>query len=228
MGAAAIGVALWRHLMRYNPKNPDWFNRDRFILSAGHACLWQYIHLHLSGYDAWTLNALKQYHNPEFGVRFSTLLIESISLPSSTQIAAGHPEIEFPGIELTTGLLGQGIANAVGLAIASKHLAATYNRPNFDIVNNKIWCFTGDGCLQEGVGQEALSVAGHLRLDNLIVIYDDNSVRLDPLHPISLLFRRIPSLWSLSMVISTSASRTIHRRKWQQWASMSLKSMMGR
>ncbi|KAF8151785.1 Transketolase, thiamine diphosphate binding domain-containing protein [Crassisporium funariophilum] len=161
MGAAAIGVALWRHLMRYNPKNPDWFNRDRFLLSAGHACLWQYIHLHLTGYEAWTLDAIKQYHNPNFG------------------IAAGHPEIEFPGIELTTGLLGQGIANAVGLAAASKHLAATYNKPGFDIVNNKVWCFSGDGCLQEGVGQEAMSIAGHLRLDNLIVVYDDNSVTVD-------------------------------------------------
>ncbi|KAJ7673422.1 transketolase [Mycena rosella] len=161
MGAAAIGVALWRHLMRYNPKNPDWFNRDRFVLSAGHACLWQYIHLHLTGYEAWTLDALRQYHNPEFG------------------IAAGHPEIEFPGIELTTGLLGQGIANAVGLAMASKNLAATYNKPGLDIIDNKIWCFSGDGCLQEGVGQEALSLAGHLRLDNLIVVYDDNSITVD-------------------------------------------------
>ncbi|KAL1742395.1 Transketolase, thiamine diphosphate binding domain-containing protein [Schizophyllum fasciatum] len=161
MGAAAIGVALWRHMMRYNPKNPDWFNRDRFVLSAGHACLWQYIHLHLAGYDAWTLDALKQYHNPDFGM------------------AAGHPEIEFPGIELTTGLLGQGVANALGLAIASKNLAATYNKPSFPVVENKIWCFVGDGCLQEGVGQEALSLAGHLRLDNLIVIYDDNSVTVD-------------------------------------------------
>ncbi|KAK0193656.1 Transketolase, thiamine diphosphate binding domain-containing protein [Armillaria mellea] len=161
MGAALIGVALWRHAMRFNPKNPDWFNRDRFVLSAGHACLWQYIHLHLSGYDAWTLDALKKYHNPDFG------------------IAAGHPEIEFPGIELTTGLLGQGIANAVGLAIASKHLAATYNKPDFPLVDNRIYCFMGDGCFQEGVGQEALSLAAHLKLDNLTVIYDDNSVTVD-------------------------------------------------
>ncbi|KAJ7736743.1 Transketolase, thiamine diphosphate binding domain-containing protein [Mycena maculata] len=161
MGAAAIGFALWRHVMSYNPKNPDWFDRDRFVLSAGHACLWQYIYLHLTGYEAWTIDALRQYHNPKFG------------------IAAGHPEIEFPGIELTTGLLGQGIANAVGLAMASKNLAATYNRPGFDIVDNKIWCFSGDGCLQEGVGQEALSLAGHLRLDNLIIVYDDNSITVD-------------------------------------------------
>ncbi|SJL15728.1 related to TRANSKETOLASE [Armillaria ostoyae] len=165
MGAAAIGVALWRFAMRYNPKDPDWFNRDRFVLSAGHACLFQYIHLHLAGYDAWTADQLKTYHNPDFGM------------------AAGHPEIEFPGIEtplqVTTGPLGQGIANAVGLAIAAKNLAATYNKPGFNIVDNKIWCFTGDGCLQEGVGQEALSLAGHLRLDNFIVIYDDNQVTVD-------------------------------------------------
>ncbi|KII95646.1 hypothetical protein PLICRDRAFT_34572 [Plicaturopsis crispa FD-325 SS-3] len=161
MGAAGIGMALWRHAMRYNPKNPKWFNRDRFVLSAGHACLFQYIFLHLTGYDAWTLNELKRYHSPDFG------------------IAAGHPEIEFPGIEVTTGPLGQGIANAVGLAIASKHLAATYNKPDHVVVDNRIWCFTGDGCLQEGVGQEALSLAGHLRLDNLIVVYDDNQITVD-------------------------------------------------
>lgn len=93
--------------------------------------------------------------------------------------AAGHPEIEFEGCEVTTGPLGQGIANSVGLAIASKHFAATYNRPGYEVVNNKIWCFSGDGCLQEGVGQEALSLAGHMRLDNLILIYDDNSVTVD-------------------------------------------------
>lgn len=161
MGAAAIGVALWKHTLRFNPKNPTWFNRDRFVLSAGHACLWQYIQLHLSGYEAWTLDALKKYHNPDFG------------------IAAGHPEIEFPGIELTTGLLGQGIANAVGLAIAEKHLAATYNRPGFDVVDNTVFCFSGDGCLQEGVGNEAISIAAHLKLDNLVLIYDDNSVTVD-------------------------------------------------
>jgi len=94
-------------------------------------------------------------------------------------MAAGHPEIEYPGVEVTTGPLGQGIANAVGLAMASKNLAAIYNRPGFDIVDNKIWCFTGDGCLQEGIGNEALSLAGHLKLDNLIVIYDENSVCMD-------------------------------------------------
>ncbi|KAF8891153.1 Transketolase, thiamine diphosphate binding domain-containing protein [Mucidula mucida] len=159
MGAAAIGVALWRFAMRYNPKNPEWFNRDRFVLSAGHACLFQYIHLHVTGYEAWTLEQLRTYHNPNFG------------------IAAGHPEIEFPGIEVTTGPLGQGIANAVGLAIASKNLAATYNKPGLDISTTRY----------EGVGQEALSIAGHLRLGNLIVVYDDNQMAANGFHVIDVL-----------------------------------------
>ncbi|KAK4689319.1 dihydroxyacetone synthase, partial [Tremellales sp. Uapishka_1] len=163
MGAAAIGVALWRYEMKYNPRNPEWFDRDRFVLSAGHACLFQYIFLHFSGYEAWTLDQIKRYHSPA----------------TSGSMAAGHPEIEYPGIEVTTGPLGQGIANAVGMAIASKQLAATYNREEFDIIDNKIWCFTGDGCLQEGVGQEAISLAGHLGLDNLILIYDNNRVTVD-------------------------------------------------
>ena len=140
MGAAAIGVSLWRYHMRYNPLNPEWFDRDRFVLSAGHACLLQYLLLHFSGYPDWTLDAVKQYH-----------------APTMTGMAAGHPEIEFPGIEVTTGPLGQGIANAVGMAMAAKSLAAHYNREGYPVVNNRIWCFTGDGCLQEGVGQEGES-----------------------------------------------------------------------
>ncbi|GAA5983619.1 hypothetical protein JCM10908_000354 [Rhodotorula pacifica] len=164
MGAAAIGVALFREAMRYNPQNPLWLNRDRFVLSAGHACLLQYINLMLAGYKAWTLDEVKRYHSRDF----------------KTSKAAGHPEIEQEiGIEVTTGPLGQGIANAVGLAMASKQLAAQYNKPDFDIVSNKIWCFTGDGCLQEGVGQEAISLAGHFALDNLILVYDCNKITVD-------------------------------------------------
>ncbi|WWC64906.1 transketolase [Kwoniella dejecticola CBS 10117] len=162
MGAAAIATALWKYSMRYNPANPDWVNRDRFVLSAGHACLLQYILLHLSGYSTWTLDQIKKYH-----------------APTMDGIAAGHPEIEFPGVELTTGLLGQGIANAVGLAIANKNMAATYNKDGFPVIDNKVWCFTGDGCLQEGIGQEAISMAGHWGLDNLILVYDNNSVTVD-------------------------------------------------
>lgn len=140
MGAASIGVALWRYLMRYNPSNPDWFARDRFVLSAGHACLLQYLMLHFSGYSAWTMEEIRNYH-----------------APTMKGIAAGHPEIEFPGVEVTTGPLGQGIANAVGLAMAGKQIGAQYNREGFPVVDGKIWCFTGDGCLQEGVGQEGES-----------------------------------------------------------------------
>lgn len=152
MGAAAIGIALWKYQMRFNPKNPDWFARDRkyplsrgshgahtpgFVLSVGHACLLQYIMLHFSGYDAWTIDAIKQYH-----------------APVTDGIAAGHPEIEFPGVECTTGPLGQGIANAVGLAIAGKQISARFDRDGFPVAGQKIWAMTGDGCLQEGVGQE--------------------------------------------------------------------------
>ena len=107
------------------------------MLSAGHACLFQYIFLHLTGYEAWTLDTIKQYH-----------------APVKHTMAAGHPEIEFPGIEVTTGPLGQGIANAVGLAVASKSLAARYNREGHEIVQSRVWAFSGDGCIQEGVGQE--------------------------------------------------------------------------
>lgn len=131
------------------------------MLSAGHACLLQYLLLHFAGYEAWPLSQVKSYHAPAHGM------------------AAGHPEIEYPGIEVTTGPLGQGIANAVGLAVAGKHLAATYNRPDMPLVDGTVWCFTGDGCLQEGVGQEALSLAGHWGLDNLVLIYDNNGVTVD-------------------------------------------------
>ncbi|KAK4686889.1 dihydroxyacetone synthase, partial [Tremellales sp. Uapishka_1] len=163
MGAACIGLALWRYEMRFNPQNPAWFARDRFVLSAGHACLLQYLFLHFTGYEGWTLNEIKKYHSPA----------------TSDTMAAGHPEIEFPGVEVTTGPLGQGIANAVGLAMAGKQLAAQYNKDGFKVVDGKIWCFTGDGCLQEGVGQEAISMAGHWGLDNLILIYDNNSITVD-------------------------------------------------
>ena len=140
MGAAAIGIALWRYHMRYNPLNPDWFGRDRFVLSAGHACLLQYLFLHFSGYEAWTLDEVKKYH-----------------APVKHNMAAGHPEIEFPGVEVTTGPLGQGIANAVGLAVAERSLAARYNKDDCSIIDSTVWCLTGDGCLQEGVAQEGES-----------------------------------------------------------------------
>uniref|UniRef100_A0A060TDE3 Transketolase n=1 Tax=Blastobotrys adeninivorans TaxID=409370 RepID=A0A060TDE3_BLAAD len=161
MGMAAIGVALWKHVLKYNPKNANWFNRDRFVLSNGHTCLFQYVFLHLSGYESFTMDQLKKYHAKELSQ------------------CAGHPEIEFEGIEVTTGPLGQGIANAVGLAIASKNLGATYNREGHKLIDNTIYCMVGDACIQEGVGLEAISFAGHLGLDNLVAIYDNNQITCD-------------------------------------------------
>ncbi|OQE39053.1 hypothetical protein PENCOP_c007G02454 [Penicillium coprophilum] len=162
IGMAAIGVALWRYVMRYAPHTPGFFNRDRFVLSNGHTCLFQYSFLHLTGYKAMTFEQLKSYHSDRMDAQ-----------------CPGHPEIEHEGIEVTTGPLGQGLANAVGLAMATKNLAATYNRPNFDVVNNHTWCMIGDACLQEGVGLEAISLAGHFRLNNLTVIYDNNQITCD-------------------------------------------------
>ncbi|PQE12484.1 transketolase protein [Rutstroemia sp. NJR-2017a BBW] len=162
MGMAAIGIALWRYAMKYSPENPNYFNRDRFVLSNGHTCLFQYTFLHLVGYKNMTLDQLKSYHSSR---------IDSI--------CPGHPEIEHEGIEVTTGPLGQGIANAVGLAMATKHLAATYNKPNYPVVDNTTWCMIGDACLQEGVALEAISLAGHWKLNNLVVIYDNNQITCD-------------------------------------------------
>ncbi|KAK7957874.1 hypothetical protein PG988_012722 [Apiospora saccharicola] len=168
IGMAAIGVALWKYVMRYAPHTPSYFNRDRFVLSNGkpeeirHTCIFQYAFLHLTGYKAMTFDQLKSYHSTRIDA-----------------LCPGHPEIEHEGVEVTTGPLGQGIANAVGLAMASKHLAATFNRPGFDVVSNHTWCMIGDACLQEGVGMEAISLAGHFKLNNLTVIYDNNQITCD-------------------------------------------------
>ncbi|KAF2963982.1 hypothetical protein GQX73_g9594 [Xylaria multiplex] len=162
MGMAAMGVALWKYIMRYSPDNPNYFNRDRFVLSNGHACLFQYAFMHLVGYKHMTLEQLRSYHSER-----------------TDSFCPGHPEIEHEGIEVTTGPLGQGVSNAVGLAMATKHLAATYNRPGFPVVSNKIWCVVGDACLQEGVALEAISLAGHWKLNDLVVIYDNNQVTCD-------------------------------------------------
>lgn len=162
IGMAAIGVALWKYVMRYSPQAPTWFNRDRFVLSNGHTCLLQYTFLHLTGYKSMTLEQLKSYHSNRIDM-----------------LCPGHPEIENEGIEVTTGPLGQGVANSVGLAIATKQLAAQYNRPSHDVVSNHTWCMIGDACLQEGVALEAISLAGHLKLDNLTIIYDNNQITCD-------------------------------------------------
>ncbi|RDW68992.1 transketolase family protein [Aspergillus mulundensis] len=162
IGMAAIGVALWRYVMRYAPHTPDFFNRDRFVLSNGHTCLFQYTFLHLTGYKNMTFEQLKSYHSER-----------------EDALCPGHPEIEHEGIEVTTGPLGQGVANAVGLAMATKNLAATYNRPGYDVVNNHTWCMIGDACLQEGVALEAISLAGHWKLNNLTIMYDNNQITCD-------------------------------------------------
>ncbi|KAG5649514.1 hypothetical protein H0H81_003345 [Sphagnurus paluster] len=172
MGATAIGFALWHHLMVYNPKNPNWYASPepkpyRAHRAGSTTTDW-------CSPRATRVSSSASNCTSVATTRGHSMLKSSIIIPPV--IAAGHPEIEFPGIELTTGLLGRGIANAVGLAMASKHLAASFNKPDFPIVDNTIWCFTRDGCLQEGVGQEALSLAGHLGLGNLVVICDDNSV----------------------------------------------------
>ena len=162
IGMAAIGVALWKYVMRYAPHTPDYFNRDRFVLSNGHTCLFQYTFLHLTGYRDMTFDQLKSYHSDRVDA-----------------LCPGHPEMEHEGIEVTTGPLGQGVSNAVGLAMASKHLGATYNRPGFDVVSNHTWCMTGDACLQEGIALEAISLAGHWKLNNLTLIYDNNQITCD-------------------------------------------------
>lgn len=160
IGCAPIAQCLFGHVMKYNCKNPLWINRDRFILSNGHACVLQYTMLHLSGYDL-TLDDIKHFRK----------------LHSKTP---GHPEVgHAAGIEVTTGPLGQGISNAVGLAIGAHHMAAKYNKPNFPIFDNHIYCICGDGCLQEGIASEACSLAGHLGLGRLIVLYDSNHVTID-------------------------------------------------
>jgi transketolase len=161
MGAAPMAYVLWDKFMRFNPKNPDWFNRDRFVLSAGHGCMLQYALLYLTGYDSVTLDDIKQFRQWE----------------SRTP---GHPEnFETPGVEVTTGPLGQGIANAVGLAMAEAHLAGRFNKPDCNLVDHYTYVILGDGCNMEGVSGEACSLAGHLGLGKLIALYDDNHISID-------------------------------------------------
>jgi transketolase len=160
MALAPMGHVLWKEFLNYNPKNPDWANRDRFILSAGHACMLQYTFLYLTGYDI-TLDDIKNFRQ----------------MNSKT---AGHPEYGLaPGIDVTTGPLGQGFANGVGFAIAQKHLAARYNKPGFPIFDYHIYAICSDGDMMEGVTSEAASLAGHLELGNLIYLYDDNHISIE-------------------------------------------------
>ncbi|MQP76687.1 transketolase [Stenotrophomonas sp. MYb238] len=160
MGMADIAEVLWNDYLRHNPNNPKWFNRDRFVLSNGHGSMLQYALLHLSGYDL-PIEQLKLFRQ----------------LGSHT---AGHPERhETPGVETTTGPLGQGLANAVGFALAEKLLAQRYNRPEFEVVDHRTWVFMGDGCLMEGISHEAASLAGTWGLGKLVCFWDDNNISID-------------------------------------------------
>ncbi|KAJ3953077.1 hypothetical protein N0V92_010464 [Colletotrichum tropicale] len=188
IGMAPMAVALWKYTMRYNPLDTEvssdlgtrflflvsrdqWFDRDRFVLSNGHAAMLLYTMLHITGHPHMTIEELKLYGSPK--------AVSRTTGKWSSTICHGHPEIEVPGVEVTTGPLGQGIANAVGLAIASKNLRATFNKPDNNLLDSHIYCVTGDGCLQEGVANEAFAIAGHLALDNLTVLYDNNQVTCD-------------------------------------------------
>ena len=160
MGMADIAEVLWRGVFKHNPKNPNWINRDRFVLSNGHGSMLQYALLHLTGYDL-TIEDLKQFRQ----------------LHSRTP---GHPEYGYTsGVETTTGPLGQGVANAVGMAIAEKTLAAQFNREGFDVIDHYTYTFLGDGCLMEGISHEVCSLAGTLKLGKLVAFYDDNGISID-------------------------------------------------
>ncbi len=160
MGMAPAAFTLFTKHLRFNAKNPNWVNRDRFVLSAGHGSALMYSMLHLTGYEL-DINDIKNFRQ----------------LGSKTP---GHPEYgHTPGVEATTGPLGQGLSNAVGMAIAGKYLAGYFNKPDYSLIDHKIYVMAGDGCLQEGVTSEACSLAGHLGLNNLIVIYDDNEITID-------------------------------------------------
>jgi transketolase len=161
MGMADIAEVLWRDYVKHNPANPRWADRDRFVLSNGHASMLLYSLLHLTGYEYFPIEQIRNFR--QLGFR-----------------TAGHPEYEPGGpIETTTGPLGQGVTNAVGLAMAEKMLAAQFNRPGHEIVDHKTWVFLGDGCLMEGISHEACSLAGTLKLGKLICLYDDNNMSID-------------------------------------------------
>lgn len=159
MGLAPVAHILFNNFLRFNPKNPEWLNRDRFVLSNGHACMLQYVLMHLYGYP-YSLDDLKHFRQ----------------LHSKTP---GHPEADMPGVEVTTGPLGQGISNAIGIAVAQKHMGARFNTPDASLIDGFTYAIAGDGCLMEGVASEAASLAGHLQLGNLIVFYDDNHITID-------------------------------------------------
>ncbi|MGG0217728.1 transketolase [Bacillus mycoides] len=181
MGAAPMAYALWANHLNYNPNNPKWFNRDRFVLSAGHGSSLLYSLLHLAGYDV-TIDDLKSFRK----------------LNSRTP---GHPEFgHTPGVEATTGPLGQGIANAVGMAMAEAHLAAKFNKDGHSIIDHNTYALVGDGDLMEGVSYEAMSMAGHMKLGKLIVLYDSNEISLDG---------------ELNIAFSEDIQKRVESAKWQ-------------
>ena len=160
MGLADVAEVLWRDFLSHNPADSTWINRDRFVLSNGHGSMLLYSLLHLTGYEV-SLHDLQDFRQ----------------LHSKT---AGHPEYgECPGVETTTGPLGQGIAAAVGMALAEKKLAEEFNTADFDLVDHRTWVIVGDGCLMEGISHEVASLAGTLALGKLICIYDDNGISID-------------------------------------------------
>ncbi|MCE0483008.1 MAG: transketolase [Methylacidiphilales bacterium] len=167
MGCADFAFVLWTKYLKFNPANPHWANRDRFVLSAGHGSMLIYSLLHLTGFEKMTLDQLKNFR--QWG-----------------SLTPGHPEShETEGVEVTTGPLGQGTGNSVGLAIAQKHFAATFNTPEFAVSDHRVYTIVSDGDLQEGISHEAASLAGHLGLDNLVWFYDDNSVSIEGMTSLS-------------------------------------------
>ncbi|HZS71880.1 MAG TPA: hypothetical protein VFA13_08595, partial [Candidatus Acidoferrum sp.] len=186
MGLAPVVFSLWQNYLRFDPADPTWPNRDRFVLSAGHASMLLYSTLFLAGVRA--VDAQNRVS--------SELAVSLDEIKRFRQIDSrtpGHPESHITtGVETTTGPLGQGAGNSVGMAMASKWLAANYNRPGFDIFDFRVWCICGDGDIMEGVAAEAASLAGHLKLSNLCWIYDHNSVTLDG-----------PAEWSFSEDVMT-------------------------
>src|SRR5499425_715813 len=173
MGMSPTVYCLWQRLLRFDPEDPIWMNRDRFVLSAGHASTLLYTILHLARVKA---------VDPEYEIlgRPSVTLEDLKSFRQFGSRCAGHPEYRWTsGVETTTGPLGQGVATSVGMAIAQKWLAARYNKPGFELFGYRIYALCGDGCMMEGISSEAASLAGHLKLDNLCWIYDNNHITIE-------------------------------------------------
>ena len=161
MGMADVCTVLYRDFLKFNPGNPNWENRDRFVLSAGHGSMLLYSLLYLTGYKSISINDIKNFRQLD-------------------SITPGHPEVKHtPGVEITSGPLGKGIGNAVGMALGMKILQSKFNTPKHEIFDNKIYCLASDGDMMEGISHEAASLAGHWNLNNLVLIYDSNDISLD-------------------------------------------------